>query len=151
MGRGVQPRPGAGPTLADALVLILDTQALVWSVADDGKLGDTARRAIDDAWSHSAAAVSAITFWEIAMLQAKGRLDFVTDFGTLRASLFQDGLHEIPVDGAIGIKAAQLPDFHGDPADRIIVATALDDHQLVTSDRTILDWNGNLGCLDARQ
>lgn len=132
-------------------MLILDTQALVWSVADDGKLGDTARRAIDDAWSHSAAAVSAITFWEIAMLQAKGRLDFVTDFGTLRASLFQDGLHEIPVDGAIGIKAAQLPDFHGDPADRIIVATALDDHQLVTSDRTILDWNGNLGCLDARQ
>ena len=132
-------------------MLILDTQALVWSVADDGKLGDTARRAIDDAWSHGAAAVSAITFWEIAMLQAKGRLDFVTDFGTLRASLFQDGLHEIPVDGAIGIKAAQLPDFHGDPADRIIVATALDDHQLVTSDRTILDWNGNLGCLDARQ
>ena len=68
---------------------------------------------------------------------AKGRLIFVTDFGTLRASLFQDGLHEIPVDGAIGIKAAQLPDFHGDPADRIIVATALDDHQLVTSDRKI--------------
>ena len=80
-----------------------------------------------------------------------GDLDFGTDFGTLRASLFQDGLHEIPVDGEIGSKAAQLPDFHGDPADRIIVATTLDDHQLVTSDKKILDWNGKLSCLDARQ
>lgn len=132
-------------------MLILDTQALVWLVTDDGKLGGTARRAIGDVWSNGDMAVSAITFWEIAMLHAKERLDFATDFGTLRASLFQDGLHEIPVDGEIGIKAAQLPDFHGDPADRIIVATALDDHQLVTSDKKILDWNGNLSCLDARQ
>ena len=96
-------------------------------------------------------AVSAITFWEIAMLHEKGRMELVTDFGTWRASLFQVGLREIAVDGEIGIKAATLPDFHGDPADRIIVATALDDHRLVTADARILDWNGHLRCLDARK
>ncbi len=40
--------------------------------------------------------------------------------------------------------------IHGH-GDRHTVATALDDHQLVTSDKKILDWNGNLSCLDARQ
>ena len=51
-----------------------------------------------------------------------------------------------------------LPDTHtalwlraGDPADRIIVATALQGHTLVTGDRTILAWDGNLARLDARE
>ncbi len=133
-------------------MLILDTHALVWLTNDDRRLGDDARRAIDEAWANGAAAVSAITFWEIAMLQAKGELDSVVDAGTLRARLFQYGLHEIPVDGEIGIEATQLADFHRDPADRIIVATAaLGDHQLVTSDGKILDWKGHLRRLDARQ
>lgn len=55
------------------------------------------------------------------------------------------GLIEIAVTGDIGIRAATLPDFHKDPADRLIVATALaGGHQLVTSDRKILDWSGPL-------
>ena len=132
-------------------MLILDTNALVWLTTDDRRLGDAARRAIDDAWANGEVAVSAITFWEIAMLQVKGRLDSVADSGTLRARLFQYGLHEIPVDGEIGIEATHLADFHRDPADRIIVATsALGDHQLVTSDSRILDWKGDLRRLDAR-
>ena len=132
-------------------MIILDTQALLWLFFDDGNLGPVTRRAVDDAWQEDGAAVSAITFWEIAMLQAKGRLKLVTDFGTWRASLLQRGLTEIPVDGEIGIRAATLPAFHGDPADRIIVATALDDHQLITSDGKILRWSGNLRRLDARK
>ena len=133
-------------------MLILDTNALVWLTNDDRRLGDDARRAIDEAWTNGEAAVSAITFWEIAMLQAKGELDSVADAGTLRTKLFQYGLHEIPVDGEIGIEATQLADFHRDPADRIIVATAaLGDHQLATSDGKILDWKGHLRRLDARQ
>ena len=130
-------------------MMILDTNALIRLFFDDGKLGPATRRAVDNAWQDGAVAVSAITFWEIAMLHEKGRMELVTDFGTWRASLFQVGLREIAVDGEIGIKAATLPDFHGDPADRIIVATALDDHRLVTADARILDWNGNLRCLDA--
>ena len=133
-------------------MLILDTNALVWLTIDDRRLGDNARRAIDAAWSNGEAAVSAITFWEIAMLQAKGELDSVADSATLRATLFQYGLHEIPVDGGIGIEATRLADFHRDSADRIIVATAaLGNHQLATSDRKILDWHGSLRRLDVRQ
>ena len=58
---------------------------------------------------------------------------------------------EIVMDGAIGIRANAQADFHADPADRIIVATALSGHRLVTADERILAWTGNLDRLDARQ
>ena len=47
-------------------------------------------------------------------------------------------LTEIPVNGEIGIRANNLPNFHPDPADRIIVATALEGHRLLTADELIL-------------
>ena len=44
-----------------------------------------------------------------------------------------------------------LPNFHPDPADRIIVATALEGHRLLTADELILGWSGSLDRLDARE
>ena len=41
------------------------------------------------------------------------------------------------MDGDIGIRASALTDFHADPADRIIVATAMGGHRLVTADERI--------------
>ena len=85
------------------------------------------------------------------MLQDKGRLTLLRDISSWRESLVEDGLVEIPVDGAIAVRAGLLPDLHGDPADRIIVATALGGYRLVTSDRRILDWPGPLYRLDATE
>ena len=85
------------------------------------------------------------------MLQDKGRLTLLRDIPSWREALIEDGLVEIPVDGSIATRAGLLTDMHGDPADRIIVATALEGHRLVTSDRHILDWPGNLNSLDATE
>ena len=60
------------------------------------------------------------------------------------------GIFEIAVDGEIGIHAVGLADFHADPADRLIVATALRGPVLATADEKILDWTGNVNLLDAR-
>ena len=49
-------------------MLLLDTHALVWMDADDAALGPQARQAIRQAWSVGEVAVSAISFWEVAML-----------------------------------------------------------------------------------
>ena len=68
-----------------------------------------------------------------------------------RKALIDDGFIEIPVDGEIAMRAGLLPKMHGDPADRLIVATALGGHRLVTADRRILDWPGNLDWLDATE
>ena len=70
---------------------------------------------------------------------------------TRRSSRWYDGLAEIPVDGDIAIRANELTGLHADPADRLIVATALGGHRLVTADKRILSWSGRLSRVDARQ
>jgi PIN domain nuclease of toxin-antitoxin system len=59
-----------------------------------------------------------------------------------RIELLQNGLLEIPLQGSTALRAGQLQAFHGDPADRMIVATALENSAiLVTADKKILDWD----------
>ena len=85
------------------------------------------------------------------MLREKGRIDLSRDVRAWRTRLLQDGLIEIPVDGDIAIRANELTDLHADPADRLIVATALGGHTLVTADERILSWTGRLNRVDARR
>lgn len=85
------------------------------------------------------------------MLQGKGRLSLLADIGAWRASLLEEGLIEIAVDGEVGIRAGLLQDLRGDPADRLIVATALEGHQLVTADQQLLEWPGRLSRLRATE
>ena len=106
---------------------------------------------IDNAFLDAELAVSAMTFWEVAMLRSKERLHFPEDVGLWRREMLGQGLAEIPIDGDVGIRANALHGFHADPADRIIVATAQAGHRLITADDRILRWSGNLNRLDARQ
>ena len=132
-------------------MLIVDTHALLWSRRRPSPMGPGSMEEIDAAWQADSLAVSAFTFWEVAMLRAKDRLDSPADAATWRRELLGQGLIEIPMDGDIGIRANALADFHADPADRIIVATAMGGHHLVTADERILSWAGSLDRLDARQ
>ena len=132
-------------------MILLDTHAALWLRAGDDKLGSMARSEIQQAWDAHEVAMSAMSFWEMAMLRAKDRISFPEDVGRWRLEQLGQGLIEIPVDGDIGIRASTLADFHADPADRIIVATALGGHRLVTADERILAWDGSLDRLDARQ
>ena len=130
-------------------MILLDTQVLLWSRFGAARLGRQARERIDQAAREGSIAVSAFSFWEVAMLHHKGRLTLLRSVASWRQALLREGLVEIPMDGEIGIRAATLPDFHADPADRLIVATALEGHRLVTADRRILDWPGQVSRLDA--
>ena len=132
-------------------MVLLDTNALLWFWSGDVKLGRNARQIIERTWQRGEAAVSAISFWEVAMLHEKRRLALLNDVASWRRALLESRLVEITVDGDIGIRANELADFHGDPADRIIVATALEGHRLVTADRRILGWSGHLSRLDATE
>lgn len=131
-------------------MILLDTHVLIWQELGDLRLGPQARRVIARALQEDRAAVSAISFWEVGMRVQKGRLDLFFDLGVWRRDLLDRGLIEIPIDGDIATRAGLLPNIHGDPADRIIVATALEGHRLVTADGKILRWPGPLGRLDAR-
>ena len=132
-------------------MMLLDTHTALWLRSGDTRLGPVARSKIQVAWESGEVAMSAISFWEMGMLQTKGRIVYPEDVGVWRREQLSQGLIEIPVDGDIGIRANTLADFHADPADRIIVATALEGHELVTADVRILDWPGQLLRFNARQ
>ena len=85
------------------------------------------------------------------MLLDKGRITLPDNVVSWRTDLLTNYLTEIPVNGESGIRANNLPNFHPDPADRIIVATALEGHRLLTADELILEWSGSLDRLDARE
>jgi PIN domain nuclease of toxin-antitoxin system len=114
-------------------------------------MGSLARTQAESALREGAAAVSAITFWEVGMRTQKGRLSLGRPLETWRRDLVEAGIVEIPVNGMIAARAGVLAEMHGDPADRIIVATAMEGHRLVTADERILRWDGDLDRLDARE
>ena len=130
-------------------MILLDTHVIVWMLFEDRRLGRRTRRLIDAGWSAGDVAVSTMSYWEVGMRTQKGQLDFPLELDVWRREMLEQGLVEIPVHGGIAIRAGLLQDMHGDPADRIIVATALEGHQLVTADPRILDWLGHLMRLDA--
>ena len=142
MGSGNRTDLGGRP------LLLLDTNALLWMRLGDSRLGRVARREIEGAWQSDELAVSAISFWEVGMLVDKGRIRLADDVQAWRRDHLEQGMVEVPLDGETAIRAAQLTHFHAGPADRLIVATALAGHRLVTSDRRILEWSGRLNRLD---
>jgi PIN domain nuclease of toxin-antitoxin system len=123
-------------------MLVLDTHVLVWLDEGNPRLGTNALQTINRALASGQLGVPSISFWEIAMLVRKKRLDIQIELDVWRIELLQNGLLEIPLHGSTALRAGQLQAFHGDPADRIIVATALENSAiLVTADKKILDWD----------
>lgn len=133
-------------------MILLDTHALVWMDANDDQLGNLSRTRIEQAWRSGTVAVSAVSFWECAALQARGRIRLPGTPHEWRAQWLAAGLVEIPLDGHIAVTAAGFGHPHKDPADRFIVATALHRRAtLVTADARLLGWSEALACLDARK
>jgi PIN domain nuclease of toxin-antitoxin system len=131
-------------------VIVLDTHALLWMDRNDPMLGPQARALIENTWRSDVVAVSAISFWETALLADRGRIVLPVPAEDWRIDLLQAGLREIAVDGRVALHATRLEGLHCDPADRFIVATSLQlGATLVTADKQILDWGGDLPRQDA--
>ena len=99
--------------------LLLDTRVIYLWMTDDAALPPRAIAALSD--SRNQASVSAVSFWEIAVKQAKGKLEWPADgFQTLLDSEFR----KLPISPAHAIAAGRLPAHHADPFDRLLVAQA---------------------------
>lgn len=132
-------------------MIVLDTHVLVWADAGDRQLGRKTRALIDRMWNIGKVAVPAIAFWEVGLLQARRRLRLPVPVADWRNAILTAGALELPLDGAIAVRALDLAGLHDDPADRFIVASALiHDATLVTADQRLLDWRHPLGRHDAR-
>jgi PIN domain nuclease of toxin-antitoxin system len=126
-------------------VILLDTHVAIWSTVDSGSLGKRTRRLVREAVPKDQLAVSAVSFWEIALLIAKHRIRFPESAAELRRQILSVGAAELSLTGEIAILAGELEGLHADPADRFIAATAIaHDATLITADERLLRWRHKL-------
>ena len=123
-------------------MILLDTHAWIWHLSDSSQLSPAARAAIADARRDLAVHVSSISVWELFMLTKRGRLQLaITPEAFLHRAERLSYVRFAAVDNGVARRSVQLPEIHGDPADRLILATA---HQLgcpvVSKDRRLSDY-----------
>lgn len=113
--------------------LILDTCALIWLVADDKKISETARQEIEAA---QIVFVSPISAWEVSLKTARGALELpLPPLEWFNRALVAHHLSLSDLSVEILMHANELPWHHRDPADRFIIATAQHDGlAVVTND-----------------
>ena len=121
---------------------LLDTNAWLRRVSRPDQIHPRAHAVFDSA-EFAPLALSAISVWEVALKFHKGKLDLALPLDAWLQLALRPGLVEvIPIDAAIARRSTELPgNFHYDPADRFIVATAIaHDLTIVTSDERILAY-----------
>jgi PIN domain nuclease of toxin-antitoxin system len=121
--------------IENLIAAVFDTHVWLWSAAGDRrveKLRDFSGTAV----------ISAISQWEVSMLAMKGRLRLMPDEESWFSANLEPPVSLAPITAEISLTSCRLPDFHGDPADRIIVATAITlGIPLITADEKIIRWN----------
>ena len=125
-------------------MIVLDTHAWIWFVNNPQQLSVTARRAVREAMSRKAIYISSISAWEVALLEASGRIKLtisVQDW--IAGSEALPFFNFIPVDNSIFLRSVFLPGpLHRDPADRVIIATAImKGMPIVTKDEKIRKYS----------
>jgi PIN domain nuclease of toxin-antitoxin system len=124
-------------------MIVLDTHAWLWFISEPEILSKKAAKAVSAAVKEKCVFVSSISAWEVALLVVNKRLKLsldVTDWVAKSENL--PFIQFISVSNAIAIKSVNLPQpLHPDPADRIIIATALSTGvPLVTKDKKLLNY-----------
>lgn len=124
--------------------LLLDTHYWIWMQAGTRReLSRSVEKAIADAAAAGNLLLSVISVWELGLLESKGRVELSTPCEQwVRDALAIPGLSVAPLTPEIALASSRLPEpFHGDPADRIIVATARAlGARLVTRDSKIREY-----------
>jgi len=125
--------------------VLLDTHCWVWmQFGEAEKFNRGARTSIERVARAGGLRVSVISVWEVGMLESKGRLQLKMNCAEwVRQALATPGLALVPLTPEIAIESSRLPgQFHGDPADRLLVATArIGGLQLMTKDDRLLEYS----------
>lgn len=127
-----------------AAPLLLDTHVWIWLLnGSERRIASSTLGLIRKAASLAQVFVSVISVWEVGMLEAKGRIVLPLDgVGWVRQALKAPGIALAALTPEIALESSRLPgEFHGDPADRILAATARNlQATLVTQDQRILRY-----------
>ncbi len=124
-------------------MILLDTHVWIWWVQDPDRLPVAARRRLEAEEPDGGLVVSAVSFWEISLKCAIGKLELPMDVRSWLAAARQyPGIRVVHLSAEVATESTMLPGtFHNDPADRFLVAQArASGMPIVTADRKILSY-----------
>ena len=110
---------------------LLDTCAFLYFLSDSPKLSEKARTVIE---SDMPVFLSQATLWEIAIKKTIGKLDISETTFDLEKICIEGGIEIIPIKKKYFETIQQLPYIHGDPFDRLIMASAIEEGLLLITD-----------------
>ena len=114
---------------------LIDTCAFLWSIGDDPSLSKKAREIIE---AGDGLYLSQTTLWEIAVKKTINKLELEEDTQGLVDMCDESNITILPIENRYFETIQKLPYIHGDPFDRLIMATALEnDLTLITNDKEI--------------
>ena len=124
-------------------MIVLDTHIWIWWVNDSPRLTEQHKKWIQD-YQAQGLGISIISCWEVAKLVEKNRLVLSIPVGEwLQTALAYPGVQLLNLSVPIVVQSTQLTEFHNDPADQIITATAkVYDCLLLTADAKVLNYAG---------
>jgi PIN domain nuclease of toxin-antitoxin system len=127
-------------------MVLLDTCAIIWMVQEQ-PMAAAALSAIGQAAATGSVLVSPVSAWEVGLLATRRRQPLTfrpTPVTWIERLLARPGIRAVPLPHTVAVSAALLPgELHGDPADRMLIATARElGVPLLTRDRRILDYAG---------
>lgn len=123
-------------------MILLDTHVWLWWLFEEGDLTDKEREILDEHAAKGEIRISAATVWEVELLEKAGKINIDIDFETwIRKATDPKVCKVLPIDVDIIIAQKRLPEnYPTDPADRLIVATALlKELPLATKDKELLN------------
>jgi PIN domain nuclease of toxin-antitoxin system len=113
--------------------LLLDTHIFLWWLTDDPALSPKAREVIGN--GNNVVYISAASVWEISVKKSLGKLAAPEN---IEAIVEQESFQKLPITLGHGEAAGQLPTYHRDPFDRMLIAQArCEDLILVTVNQDI--------------
>ena len=126
-------------------MILLDTHIWVrWLISDN--IGSKLTSLIENS---EEVCVSSISCWEVVYLAKRGRMELpIPAEKWIEVGLSETQTTCLPIDQKIAVLAANLPDHHRDPADRIIIATAITyGAQLMSFDKQFREYDELHGLL----
>jgi len=120
--------------------LLLDTHALIWFSENDPMLGEPAKRAIES--PDNIGWVSMATLWEMAIKLSIRKLTLQKTLAEIIAQVTANGFDLLPIAPARILTVEQLPFWHRDPFDRLLIAQALSEGFTLVSNEAVFDQYG---------
>ena len=120
---------------------LLDTHILLWAATQPARLSKAAQKLIEN--PEHILYFSAASLWEVSIKNGLGRTDFSVDPAALRRGLLDNDYVELPISAQHAVAVNNLPNFHKDPFDRMLIVQAqLEGITLITADTAVTQYKG---------